>query len=260
MLEMNDRRRLMWTGAALIGAVCLGTSALAGNYAAVVPTNSGIEYYSVEMHLGDRLKTTTTDAQLLVDDITYAVEVVPDHSNIPTAVPLWLTPEFLASYETTGGVITNNSNVGNALYSTAYSPTTGTLPSGRTITFDTETWSVARFEYFAVEMQEVNGSNEFQRAFDETTQEFHGSMYARLEHIPGGGRGDALGLGVSESMATLSESRHYQTPHIVPYGNEVRCQSVGTGTYTSVQVYVKGRVVVDGADALTENAGIVVHY
>jgi adenine deaminase len=98
-----------------------------------------------------------------------------------------------------------------------------------------------------------------------TTQFVHAAMFARLEHVSGGGRGDALGLGTSEAIGTLSESRHYQTPHIIQPGNQVACVFTGTGTaYNLIQVYVKGRVIVDSGDALvdasfTSPADVTVH-
>lgn len=259
MRDTNTRGAFLWAICAAIGAACLGREALAGNYAAVVATNTNIQYFSVEMTVGQKLKCTgltSTPVQMLIDDITYGIQILPDYTSVQASVgvtPLWSAPEFTASYEggTTSGFFPATK--------TYWTFGAGALPSGTLITTDVESWTSALYQHFAAEMQEHYFGGAFYRSFDETTQTFHAALFARMEHVPGLGGGDALGLGTSESLGTLSESRHYQTPHIVANPNEVWCVSVGPGTYTGLQVFVKGRVVVNAGDALVENADMVVY-
>jgi hypothetical protein len=193
--------------------------------------------------------------QLLIDDITYGVQVSPGYPNVPVYPCLWSAPEFTTTYEATG--VWNFSAI-NPNWFTSFG--IGFLPSGAAIVIDTESWSpFALYQRFGVEMWEADNVGNPVRRLDETNQMIHAAMYARMEHVPGAVTGDALGLNISETLATVSESRRYQTPHIIPNPNTLACVQNTISSYVSTQIFVKGRVVVNGADALTENGDMVVY-
>jgi hypothetical protein len=254
MFEKSDKRRLIWTCCALAGALVLASKAFAGNYAAVVPSNSGIEYFSVELTPGQYLQSDVPH-QLLIDDITYGVYITLDYY-VPIIPPLWTNPEFSATYET-GGIV--GSSMLPWLQHWVWGPPGGALPSGRTITFEVESWVNMRYEHYYTRLQEATGSGDFVRAIDESTQTVMAALYGRGEHIPGFGRGDVAATGISEAVATLSESRHFQTPHIITASNRLECVSSTSPPSFYALVYVKGRFVADNADLLTEHAHIYKH-
>jgi len=255
MKNPSERATAMWTFCAIVGAAVLAREAVAGNYFAVVPNNSGIQYFSVRMHHCDRLKTTSSCAlQILIDDITYGIQIQPSQYT-PVVYPLWRPPEFVASYETgaTGGTVFPLSYT---VFSAVLAP--GPLPSGRSINYDVEVWSNARANPYQEELQEVDNTGAFVRALDISRQFQGGNMHGRAEYIPGGTQGDVAGVGISEVLVTLSGSRHFKTPHIIPIPNELTCDGPRAAGLATIDIYVKGRVVVDAADELTENA-VVVH-
>jgi hypothetical protein len=258
MRDLLRRGALLWTIGAVVGAVLLTREAVAGSYVSIVSSNTGIQYFSVKIDgiLGKRLKSTTYGAtQMLIDDITYGIEIQPDPYT-PVVYPLWSPPEFNASYETgpsSGTVFPLSYTV----WSVVLAP--GSLPSGRTINYDIEVWSNARANPYQEQMQEVDNSGVFVRALDGARQYQGGNLHGRAEHVPGGSRGDAASVQVAESLVTLSGSRHFKTPHIITTPNECKIGGPIASGLVKIEVYVKGRVVVDAGDALVESSSVVVH-
>jgi len=239
MFEKKDRRALLWTGVALAGAACLGNEAVAGNYNQAATPTTIVNYFSLSVQPGQQFFAPA--GQMLIDDITYGPEIRPDFQNVPLRMPLW---NVLTAPPTNPPVMTSiPDNTGTGiLTTTATYWSIVNLPSSRS-----EGWREGRDQYFSVEMQEATNASPpvFVRAFDRTSHVFHAAMLARETTLSPGGfqRTLGFGLGISESLATLSESRHYQTPHIVPEGNMVLCAQVGMGAYATMTVYVKGRVL-----------------
>jgi hypothetical protein len=251
MLEKKDCRALLWSGVALVGAACLGHEALAGNVVEAYPPGT-FAYFSANLQVQTQFLTNGSGYQLLIDDVTYAptfAAMADFATNILPSPSVWMGTMGQmpwAGYEIAGGY-----PAGWTSFTTVGAP--GTLNSGYSIVFDTSVWAYcAGFDY-ATRLTEVTPGvpPTVVDRFDESSTVFHATMLGRHTVVNGNlatANAAATGLGISEALSTVSESRHFHTPVLIAPGNEIHANfrylppvlPVG-GAYVFT-VYIKGRV------------------
>lgn len=246
MLDRKDRRALLWSGVALVGAACLGHQAFAGN---VVETNppGTFYYFSANLQVGAQYLQNLSGYQILVDDVTYAPTFGPGSdlgSNLFPSPAIWMNTTLSpwTAYELAGSGPTGPHMFGN-----------GVLGDLNAIFFDTTVWSdCAGFDY-ATQLTDVmpGTPSTVVKAFDESSTVFHATLLGRhtvVNDTAAASECVATGLGISESLATVSESRHYQTPVLIAPGNEIHAAFrfgppvAPPGPPLLFTVYIKGRV------------------
>src|SRR6185295_13158000 len=127
----------------------------------------------------------------------------------------------------------------------------GQFYSGYAAPSDIEMWTDARTQTFVVEMQECDATGSPftpAKVFDGMSHTFHASLLARQTVLNQSAGNTTIGasLGISESLSSISQSRHYQTPKIIAADRGVLCAN-GSASYASMHVYVKGRIVTSGS-------------
>jgi hypothetical protein len=259
MFEKKDRRRLMWSGVALVGAACLGHQAFAGNVVELRAKWS-MQCYSAVVQPGQSM--FVPGGQVLVDDITYAPSVnvgIGAGGSVFPSTALWPAYPLVPppSYEQAAMPFVPP-GLGYSIIFGLFGafPNPGSAP----VNFDTESWTSCIAGGANTVLQEktlAGAAGVVVKTFDESTTVFHATMLARqtvFDTQNDGDRAIGFGLGISESLATISESRHFQTPVIIREGNVVSVVSnVLPGPSFAMNVYIKGRVIRDPtADAVLE--------
>jgi hypothetical protein len=239
MLQNKERRALLWSAAALVGAVFMGHEALAGNASAPVP--GPFAFFSVVMTGGQQM-TVGGSSQIMIDDITYAPTLFSTAGwcNAATVyVPVaGSIPAIDSYYEATG------TRSGTMVWANNGAANQATTNGGSTFGYDSETWSFySQYACDTVLLELPVGMPAV--PFDESVSVFHSSLRARQTIVDPSdtSRTMALGLGISESLSTLSESRHYQTPHIAQGTSIIQVWSptAMAAPATPMTVYIKGR-------------------
>jgi hypothetical protein len=252
---MRNRTKFVVALAALaLGGTLLGT-ADAGNLVVPCP-----EYFSLALNSGNYLTYTGSDedATLVIDDLSFTADMDP--CQLSTRCVLFEEAFFGfpvdESDDQTSGAIGQGSFVSTGYHRLA------------------SRFVVARGKYFRATVADVD-SQSVGPVFDA----FSHSVYAYLafksrdetaynfSYQSAGGPGPdnaasfsaatqaiAETMGVTSWATPTSESRHYQTPHIVQNG---RVLFVATG-YGNGTLYVKGRVILEAADVPTVSADVVV--
>jgi len=250
---MRTRTKACIAFAALVVAAAAVTDARAGNVAAPV---MAFEVYNLELNLGEGFKYLGTNAAaLVVDDITYTVDMDP----CDTSGRCVMFDHETTSQVGDGMLVPPPGPVGNSqlLYAG---------PNSFVIR-----WAEAKGTHFRADMLDQAGAAgevgapQHQR-FDSISHTVYGQFLGREEyHYPTGSSAEAvmgMGVGISASVdiTPSSQSRHYQTPYVqlgalIRFDNTIR-PPPGTFTnslYVQAIAYVKGRVFTDPAAAPVRN-------
>ncbi len=224
--------------AVLIGATAL-PQASAGNY-----TNSAALYFDVELSVGDYLSSTDSHKIILVDDVTYSVRFVP--CNATSA----------CDFFTTGDMPDEFGLPCNMLFGVA-----PTGPSGgfeQTCLEGYQEMVESKSDIYELNLVDSDGSSQ-NDVFDRFTIASYGQLAMRSFKsryafrgwdiaigLGGGGYGGAglawpMSMPMTYDATPTSQSRHYQSPHIVQHGRVYL--RVGTGGTNTAFANVKGRTV-----------------
>lgn len=251
---MRDRWKWVAAASLAVGAIGIVGSAEAGNVA-----SGASEYYSVIMTPGDYLSYTGSPQThtILVDDITYATQINP--CNTATRCMIFTSEDF--------GQYDSNSTQLDPL---RYIINGQEVTVGFTFTMvSAARTSIARGQYMAAYLIESNGTNNIR--FDETSHSVWAQLVAKSKRerttwnfgdvaFPDGVGATvsvAEALSITSWAVPTSESRHYQTPHIVQDGGRVTFSlDAAWAAYANARCFVKGRIFFGGGP--TENTSVTV--
>jgi hypothetical protein len=247
---MRDRAKWWVAAGACAAAAASWQDAFAGNVDVTIPASS-VEYFSVKLDYATRLHIGSVVAGALIDDITYMVEPQPLAVTARTPLFTWNDVfgwEDLDGIGLTRTVLNRQEYYGNV--------TTGAFGHTPGILVDVQQWASAYGSWVGLEVVESSLTWAYLRPFDGVCHTFYGQMLGRevlLNDQKQGNVAAGVGMGVSVTLSQSSESRHYQTPHIiVQYPPDTRTvavvPAVPSGAYGSVRVFVKGRVILDPLD------------
>jgi hypothetical protein len=257
MFEKKDHRKLLWSGVALVGAACLGHQAFAGNYDQAVPAmGTPMSYFTVNVPAGSSF--VAPGLQVLIDDITYSP------SWIASGIAANLTPESAVwpANQLGGPALSlfqfELSNTFTFLNGGIYG--TGIPNGGAPVTFDTQFLSYSLGSQFQTQIRD-DAPGGPSRVVDQSMTYFHASYFSRQSMIDSAAPGTApthevaSGVGISESLATLSESRHFQTPVLIAAGNSVRVfQPFAVQPGFPMTTFIHGRVIYDNAGVVLDDS------
>jgi hypothetical protein len=259
---MKKLTRLL-AAAAVVGLVTVTVKdALAGNLAGQINPGQGwggqvASWFSVVMTPTQVLSFNAQASggrYMLIDDVTYSVDVRPYQSVTPPATNGFGARVAAFSFGDLYGV--------EELYGSNIVPMPGPPPmpsflsylSGSlfgVIQWDAEVWSNAKGDWFALELQNwfppaVYPPNGMAYPFDRVSHTANIQMAGREVWFNDYQQQTGLGLGmsISQSISNKSESRHYHTPVMCLPSSQVRCVvPAGASSYTNARIYIKGRIV-----------------
>ncbi len=253
---MQNLTKIVLAGAliCLATVVAVGTSAEAGNMS-VQLAGDEVRYFSERITFGERLvHGATGDASMLVDDITYRVNMTPDSSFLQGAhlrhftladldTHLRCDPSFVF------GVVPGPICAGAAGDTLFYS---GAQPPG-SLGIEVQRWTKSSSGQYGLHLAEI-AVGVPDRPFDGISHNLYAQlMAAEEEHLNSDGSGSGVGIGVGMMgwLANTSESRHFQTPEIIEgLGVELRHpnNSPAIAPYNvDVEVFIRGRIVFDAS-------------
>lgn len=238
-------------GGALVGSADAGNAQIAS-----------AEYFSLAIGPGGYISYTGTDpdATLLVDDLTFAADL--DVCDLDSRCVLFEDYYFGVPIDEMDSNATGSIGSGN-FFTNSYH---------RILTRFVE----ARGEYYRATVSDVNTSN-VGPAFDAFSHNVYaylamksrdesasferfvstepaGPMGPVLQHSASGStHAIAEAIAITSWAVPTSESRHYQTPHIIQ--NDRILFTVVNG-YTGAVLYVKGRVILEAADVPVVNGDV----
>ncbi len=248
---MSNRSKLVVSGVVVGLAALLAGTAHGGN--APVPT---AQYYSVVLNAWDYVHYTgaSQTSVMLVDDISFSARIPDENATLAEPPPHGFQPGGQAPLPVVGG-----------------------NPVPRIAAF-AQIWGLARAKSYDAEVWEIDGLGTRVRQIDQFSHTTHNEIASTFNggRIPG--PRDILFLGglppnpigedgpdmqpnhfaMTAWAVETSQSRHYQSPHIVPHGNAVSLEHPANVSayrrYLGPMVFVKGRIIEDGALAPMEGS------
>jgi hypothetical protein len=255
-------KRHLRTIALVVGAIALTVFAVrpadAGNY-----VNANQKYYEVTLELDQYFLDNPASSWVLIDDITYSAQYTPCDPS--SACDYFSEDDIMDKMNTYQGPITSQMqftdvNGTTTTTSTTWGGTSGYIEyvvskshfseirlldaqaglEGESIVVDACSWST----YGQIALREYQAAHGFKEFFVKTAAIFadeRGNSYAA------GAGGDALAIAsampMTLAMVSTSQSRHFQTPHIVQFGNVYFQVSAGASGISNAKAYVKGRTI-----------------
>lgn len=278
---MRNRNKALLAAAALCASVGFTIDA----HATTFVSPSSTEYFSITLTPGSGFSLPQgSDATILIDDVTFAGEPsevcnaesacsvfdVPGGNGVPGLGTGSFFPDLIGSGTSVWSTTAGFTGLGTSM---SFSSSNSDLRSGtdarrwhHSMTLldedgPNESWTIDEFTLSGAAfwvMREASASGSFATITSPDAFIDPGSGLAMSGGLTGGagGAGMAIGTGVGAAgwVTPTSQSRHYQSPHVVR-GISV---SLTASLFAGGRAHVKGRVINDPNEAPAVNQSLVV--